>query len=64
MCRSLYNAVPLSADKTGLQEKSPNEIYKLMIYWLKLNDNKHPDRTFAHEDYLKEMIRFSRLPDL
>lgn len=62
--RSLYNIVPSMVDKTGLVEKEPQEIYKLMIYWLKLNDNKHPDRGFAHETYLKEMIRFSRLPDL
>lgn len=62
--RSLYNVVPTAIDKTGLVEKSPQEIFKLMIFWLKLNENKHPDRTFAHEPYLSEMIRFSRLPDL
>ena len=59
--RSLYDTLPTEVDKTGLVEKSPQEIYKLLIFWLKLNSNKHPHRSFAHEPYLKEMIRFSRL---
>lgn len=56
--------MPKELDKTGLIEKSPEDIYKLMKYWLKLNENKHPERGFSHEPYLKEMIRWRRLPDL
>jgi hypothetical protein len=62
--RSLYTVVPKEFDKTGLTEKSPEDIIQLMRFWLKLNENKHPERPFRHEIYLKEMIRYGRLPDL
>jgi hypothetical protein len=51
-------------DKTGLKEKNPGELVKLLRYWLKLNENKHPERPFAHEYYLREMVRFVGLRDL
>ena len=64
MCRSMYDTVPLNEDRTGLKPKTEKEIVNLLRYWLKLNEHKHPDREFRHEVYLKEMIRWSRLPDL
>ena len=60
----MFNPVPQTYDRTGLQEKPPKEMYRLLMYWLKLNENKRPNRSFAHEPYLKEMIRYSRVPDL
>lgn len=62
--RSIHTVVPKELDKTGLIEKSPEEINKLLRYWLKLNENKYPGRRFTHEPYLREMIRFGRLPNL
>ena len=64
MCRAMYNVVPPTEDLTELEPKSEQELVNLLRYWLKLNNNKHPDREFRHEVYLKEMIRWSRLPDL
>ena len=64
MCRAMYNVVPPTEDLTELEPKSEQELVNLLRYWLKLNNNKHPDREFRHEVYLKQMIRWSRLPDL
>ena len=62
--RSLYNVVPKMVHKSGLIDKPEEELRQLLRIWLKLNENKQPYKTFRHERYLKEMIRFSRLPDL
>ena len=64
MCRAMYDVVSYWEDSTELKQKSEQELVNMLRYWLKLNDNKHPDREFRHEVYLKEMIRWSRLPDL
>lgn len=64
MARSMYDLTSPLKDKTGLKPKSQEECINMLKYWLKLNDHKHPDRDFRHEVYLKEMIRWSRLPDL
>ena len=62
--RAMYDVVPPWEDRTGLKPKTEPELVNLLRYWLKLNENKHPDKEFRHEFYLKEMIRWSRLPDL
>jgi hypothetical protein len=64
ICRAMYDVVSFFEDSTELKPKSEQELINILRYWLKLNDNKHPDREFRHEVYLKEMIRWSRLPDL
>ena len=64
MCRAMYDVVSFFEDSTELKPKPEQELINMLRYWLKLNDNKHPDREFRHEVYLKEMIRWSRLPDL
>jgi hypothetical protein len=60
----MYDVVSFFEDSTELKPKPEQELINMLRYWLKLNDNKHPDREFRHEVYLKEMIRWSRLPDL
>ena len=61
----MFDKVPVTGtNKTGLTEKPPEECVNLLRYWLRLNENKHPETEFRHETYLKEMIRWSRLPDL
>ena len=64
MSRSLYTVVPVQIHKTGLVDKPDAELRQLLRIWLKLNENKHPNQSFRHEQYLSEMIRYSRLPDL
>jgi len=64
ICRAMYDVVSFFEDSTELKPKPEQELINMLKYWLKLNDNKHPDREFRHEVYLKEMIRWSRLPDL
>ena len=64
MCRAMYDVVSYWEDSTELKQKSEQELVNMLRYWLKLNENKYPGRRFTHEPYLREMIRFGRLPDL
>ena len=62
--RSLFDFVSEDTDVTGMKERSPQELFKLLELWLKMNEGKHPDRPFSHEVYIREMIRWRGLPDL
>jgi len=64
ICSSIFNIAPAGFDNTGLIDKRPEELYKLLVAWLTLNNNKHPKKSFSHEMYLKEMIRFGRISEL
>ena len=47
-----------------MRERSPQELFKLLELWLRMNEGKHPDRPFSHEVYLREMVRWGGFRDL
>jgi hypothetical protein len=57
-------AISEQTDLTGMKERSPQELFKLLELWLRMNEGKHPDRPFSHEVYLREMVRWGGFRDL